>query len=279
MLKQVLFVVMLCLSICYCAHAQAGESDELTWRVQFDIAFVSDPTELVGIKQDDTVDYLQPSIDLALFYKGFFIQSDRNGTGSRNRNAEIGYRFYESTNYELSVLAKGYLAGFDENDIYSGILDEEVVPELAGIDSRLSTTMAGFRYLYFSDDSIFSIDLANGIDKEAHTGWLIDTYYLHTFRHRNWDINAGLGATYLSEETNSYFYGVNEHESRPFRPIYSPNSGAIYTLELSAQRPISPSWIFNIGINVNHYSNSIFDSPLVARDTVVRFKVSVGYVL
>lgn len=279
MFKKALFLGVLFLFDISAVQAATEESEDFIWNLQIDIAAVSDPTELVGIKQMDSEDYLQLALFVDIYYKGFFIQSNKNRANSREQGAEIGYQIYEGSNYEVSVLSKSYITGFDEYDIYSGEASDVVVPELSGIDARLDNTMAGVRYLYYSYNSLLSVDVAHEIREGDEKGWLLDTFYVYTHRYKNWDINAGVGATYISDKTNTYFYGVSEHESQSFRPEYSPGSGLIYTFELTAQHPISSSWVFNIGVNVNHYSSSIFDSPLVARDTVTRFKMSVGYVL
>lgn len=260
------------------AQAESDDSDKLIWNLQLDLGLVSDPTELIGIKQKDTEDYLELALFLDLYYKGFFIQSNKNRTASNSFGAEVGYHLYEGSYYDVSILLKSYKAGFDENEIYTYSLDKEVVPELAGIDSRLNSTMQAVRYLSYTSNSLFWIDIANDLFSGDHQGWLLDTFYVYTYRYRNWDFNAGAGATYFSKKTNDYFYGVSEHESRPFRAEYSPSGGLIYTLEFSAQLPISSRWVFSTGIRVNHYSSNISGSPLVARDTVARLKMSVGYV-
>lgn len=271
-----LFIALI--SLHFPVHAESDDSDELVWNVQIDMGLLSDPTELVGIKQEEEIDFIGLAIFMDLYYKGFFIQSNKNRTIANNFGAELGYHLYEEANYEVSLVYKSYATGFDENEIYGEGSGEVVVPELEGIESRFDTAMQGIRYLNFTSNRLFWFDIAADFIDGEHRGWLLDTFYVYTHQVRNWDINTGVGATYFSNKTNDYFYGVNEHESRAFRPEYSPGDGYIYRLELSARYPISSSWVFNTGISVNKYSDSIYASPLVARDTVTRFKMSIGYV-
>ncbi|MBT0586134.1 MipA/OmpV family protein [Alteromonas oceanisediminis] len=259
-------------------QAETEIADELVWNLQIDLSVVSDPTELVGVTQKEESDFVELALYMDLYYKGFFIQSNKNRTRFSNFGAEIGYHLYEESNYEISLVHKSYATGFDENEIYGEGAGEDVVPELEGINSRFDTSMQGLRFLNYTDNRLFWVDVAGDLISGEHRGWAVDAFYLLTYQLRNWDIDAGIGATYFSDKTNTYLYGVSPSESRALRPAYTPGSGHVFSVEVSARYPLSASWVFNTGVSVNQYSSSISDSPLVARDTVTRFKVSVGYV-
>jgi outer membrane protein len=120
--------------------------------------------------------------------------------------------------------------------------------------------------------------VAADILNAEHHGWVIDGFYSYILQKRNWDINLGAGASFFSSNMNNYYFSVQPEEVRDSRPLYRAGAGYRLQVEAFVQHPISEGWLFNGGVTLSHYSNSISDSPLVTRKNVMRAQAGVSYV-
>ncbi len=278
--KQFLFRLIVAMwLVTMSSMAQSAESedrDDFSWNVTLGVGLISDPTLLAGAEQYKTRHYWGVLASLDLYYKGFFIQTNKHRTNGFLRGSELGYELYIADDYEFDLISKSYLVGFDENN--AGLVQDEKIPELEGIRSREFSADQGIRYIRYLNDAVYWIDIAGNILNDYHDGWVLDAFYSHIIPIRNWDINIGAGATYFSSEMNNFYFSITEEEANESRPIYEAGAGYRLELEAIAQYPISEDWLFSSGLTFSHYSNSIADSPIVARQNVLRFQVGVSYV-
>ncbi|GAB5379550.1 MAG: hypothetical protein Alis3KO_29460 [Aliiglaciecola sp.] len=251
-------------------------SDEFNWNLTIELGLVKDSTLIVGGEQDDFDDFAALSVWIDLYYKGFFIQSNRYRSSGVIGATEIGYELHLDKDFEINIINKNYLAGFDQRNV--GLISDQEIAELSGIDTRKFAPNQGIRYLRYLDNAVAWVDVSVDLLTGYHRGWVVDAFYNRTMEYRNWDVSYGIGASLFSEDMTDYFFGVDSHEIRENRPFYEPGSGYRVELEAVAHYPIAEDWLFTIGSTFSHYSNSIYDSPLVARQNVLRFKMSVSYV-
>ncbi|WJG09803.1 MipA/OmpV family protein [Aliiglaciecola sp. LCG003] len=259
------------------APAMADEPNNgLSWNVTVEMGLVSDPTLIKGGEQHEFADFTTVDIWLDLYYKGFFIQSNRYRSSGYIGATELGYELHLDEDYEVALINKNYVAGYNQTSV--GLIDNQFNQQLAGINTRKYSPSQGIRYLRYLDNAVAWVDLSADLLTRRHKGWVIDTFYSHVIENRNWDISVGAGLTLFSQNMTDYYFGVDAAEVAVNRPYYQPSRGLRAEVEAIARYPLSASWLFTVGTTVSHYSNTIKNSPLVARQNVVRFKMSVSYV-
>ncbi len=268
--------VMLFLFAILTANMATAEEDEFQWNIAAELGFVHSPSIIKGAEQSDFSDFIFLNIWLEAYYKGFFIQTNNYRNSGVVGRTELGYEILVEDDYEIDFIYKSYFAGFDQYN--AGAVIDELIEELEGIDERKYSPHAGLRYMRYFDKSVAWIDVAYELFGGYHNGWVVDTFYNRVYEIRNWDISVGGGATYFSDKTTDYFFGIDANEVALNRPVYETGSGYRVELESSAQYPISQDWLFTIGATYSHFSNSIANSPIVARQNVIRFRLSVSYV-
>lgn len=256
-------------------HTDNPDGD-FSWNLSIAADVIKTQSIIVGVEQEEGIDFLEISFLLDLYYKGFFIQTNKHRFGGYVNGAEIGYELEVNDEYEIDLISKTYLPGFAYSD--AGLSGEREVPELLGITEREYVSNQGIRYMRYLPNSVYWIDWAASIISDEHSGWVIDSFYSYILQSRNWDINLGAGLSIYSSNMNNYYFAVKPEEVTSDRPLYEAGAGYRVQLEAFVQRPISETWLFNGGITVSHYSQSISDSPLVVRQNTVRAQVGVSYV-
>lgn len=255
--------------------------DAFEWQFMVDLSLVSTPAILVDVEQTEVWDYFQLGLLLDMSYKGFFLQSNSRRSSTVIDGGELGYQITVQKNWQLDVILKAYIEGFDPAEI---IVDQKQdIPQLAGLDARDLTLGVALRYSHFFDNAIFYIDFASaraGEDEQGNdaSGIIIDSFYSYLVPYRNWDIYLGAGLTYYDEALIDYYFGIDADEVTNNRPLHSANSSFRAQLEIYAQYPLSQSWSFNTGLTQTFYSNNIKRSPLVDKNKLTQFMVGVLYV-
>jgi hypothetical protein len=259
------------------ANAHTDNPDgEFSWNLTVAADVIKTQSIIVGVDQEDGLDFLEISVLVDLYYKGFFIQTNKHRFGGYVNGAEFGYEIEVNDEYEIDFISKTYVSGFSDSDV--GLTGDRKIPELLGVKEREYVSNQGVRYMRYLPNSVYWIDWAASIFSNEHRGWVIDGFYSYVLQSRNWDINLGAGLSLYSSNMNNYYFGVTPEEASQSRPIYDAGAGYRAQLEAFVQRPISESWLFNGGVTVSHYSKSISDSPLVVRQNSVRAQVGVSYV-
>jgi len=247
-----------------------------SWQAMAGFTLYHTQSPIIGDEQEDEFDHLSISLLLDLYYKGFFIQSNHRRSSALLSGAEIGYQLHVDDNWELDIVRKIYLQGYNPELIIED--KEENVPALAGLKERDWAPATAIRYSYYKDDSILSIDVASLSPWNKANGWLLDLYYNDLIIYKNWDIYVGGSLTYYSNNVMNYYYGISEEEVNQDRAYYNPNAGFKGIIEVYAQYPISQKWYFNVGMSQTYYSNVIGRSPLVDKQHITQLMFGVNYV-
>ncbi len=253
--------------------------DAFEWQFMVNLSLANMEILLVDVEQTQPWDYFQLGLLLDISYKGFFIQTNSRRSSIAIGGGEFGYQITVQDNWQLDVILKAYMNGYDPVEI----LKEQDIAELSGLDEREFTGGLALRYSHFFDDAIFYIDFAtaraieNGQGSDA-TGLIIDSFYSYLIPYRNWDIYLGAGLTYYEQALVDYYIGIDADEVNSSRPLYNADSSFRAQLEIYAQYPLSPSWSFNVGVTQSFYSNSIKQSPLVDKNKLTDIMVGVLYV-
>ena len=224
-------------------------------------------TILKGVEQDSVENFLDLSLLIDLYYRGFFIQTNHRRASSLNLGLEFGYQLITNEHWELDIINKSYLSGYNPEYIWGG--EENIIPLFKGLDHRSSADGIGFRYSRYYKNAELSIDLATMPPRSASGGWVANIYYNHLIPYRNWDIYFGTELTYYSRKVVDYYVGIDADEALDIRPEYQPGNAFSIQVEILAQRPISEKWTFNTGLSSNYYSNSVQNSPLVGQSCLL----------
>jgi len=255
--------------------------DAFEWQFMVDLALVNTPIILADVEQTEPWDYLQLGLLLDISYKGFFLQSNSRRSSTVLGGVELGYQVTVQNDWQLDLILKPYINGFDPAEIINH--QEESIPQLEGLNEREFTGGIALRYSHFFDNAIFYIDLAaarTGENDQGNysTGLIVDSFYSHLIPYRNWDIYFGAGLTYYDQALVNYYIGIDADEVTNNRALYNADSGFRAQLEVYAQYPLSQSWSFNAGLTQSIYSNHIKKSPLVDRNKLTQLMIGVLYV-
>jgi len=250
--------------------------ETFSWQVMAGITIHKSSTILKAIEQDSVENFLDLSLLIDLYYRGFFIQTNHRRASSLNLGLEFGYQLMVNDEWELDIINKSYLSGYAPR--YSWTNDEDIPPLFQGLADRDSADGIGIRYSRYYDNAELSIDLATLPPRSASGGWIANLYYTHLVPYRNWDIYYGAELTYFSHQVLDYYIGIDSDEALAIRPEYQATSGFKTQLEVFAQHPISKKWIFNTGLSTSYYSASFQDSPVVGQSNETQLMVGIIYV-
>jgi hypothetical protein len=243
-----------------------------SWQAMGGVSGVYKQSILEGVEQTGVEDFLNISLLVDVYYKGFFIQSNHRRSDAVTMGLELGYELIVEENWELDVIHKTYLQGYMPEVLIEN--SDFGVPTLAGLKERSSAEGLGLRYSHFYQDAILSVDVA----AISYSGWVADIFYSKLVPYRNWDFYLGAGFTHYSERVTDYYAGVNQNEVSEARTFYKPGSSYKAQLEIFARHPISKSWSFNGGITQSYYSSAFKESPLIGRQNVTQVMLGVLYV-
>jgi len=243
-----------------------------SWQAMGGMSGVYEQSILEGVEQTEIGDFLTASLLLDVYYKGFFIQSNHRRSDAVLLGGEIGYELIVEDNWELDVIHKTYLPGYDPEELIEN--SDFGIPTLADLKIRNAAEGLGFRYSHFYQDAILSVDVA----AISYSGWVADIFYSQLVPYRNWDFYLGAGFSHYSERVTDYYVGVNQNEVSEARSYYKPGSSYKAQLEIFARHPISKSWSFNGGITQSYYSSAFKESPLIGRQHVTQVMLGVLYV-
>ncbi|MCO4798615.1 MAG: MipA/OmpV family protein [Colwelliaceae bacterium] len=247
-----------------------------SWQAQAGFSLQHSTNIIEGIEREDLGNYFNISILLDFYYKGFFIQSDHRRADTHTLGAELGYQLIVEDDWELDIINKSYIAGFDPVNVME--IADKNIPILEGLKTRDTADGIGLRYSRYFEESIFSLDVAALAPLSNVNGWVIDAFYSHIVPYRNWDIYINAGLTYYSDSVIDYYVGIDKNEISPLREEFTAHHALRTQFEVFAQHPISKSWIFNIGLSQNYYFGDIGDSPIVDRENATQIMMGVLYV-
>ena len=250
------------------------EDDGFKWQITTSFLIGRSASPIIGVEDNEYTNGLGLLISADLFYKGFYLQTNKRRSAFE-APGELGYQIIDNDEWGLDVLLTSYFWGFSPKEITEEYGD---IPELEGLGDRSGGGAYVIRYSKYIAEDIFYLDLglvsAGGGTKDL----VVNAFYSHLVPYRNWDIYFGAGFTYFEASAIDYFVGIDEHEVNEHRSLYKAGGGFFTEFEIYAQYPLSESWLLNLGINHEYYSDSISDSPLFNRKSVITSSVGVRYV-
>ncbi len=248
--------------------------DGFKWQITTSFLIGRSASPIIGVEANEYANGLGLLISADLFYKGFYLQTNKRRSAFE-APGELGYQIIDDDEWGLDVLLTSYFWGFSPREIIEEYGD---IPELEGLEDRYGGGAYAIRYSKYIDEDILYLDLglvnAGGGTKDL----VVNAFYSHLVPYRNWDIYFGAGFTYFEASAIDYFVGIDEHEVNEHRSIYRAGGGFFTEFEIYAQYPLSESWLLNLGINHEYYSDAISDSPLFNRKSVITSSVGVRYV-
>ncbi len=255
--------------------------DAFEWQFMLDLALVKSQHILADIEQTKPSNYLALGLLLDISYKGFFLQTNSRRSSTIIDGGEFGYQITVQNNWQLDLIFKAYIDGFDAAEIIEE--QDKYIPRLEGLNARNLTGGIALRYSRFFDDAVFYIDFASARAFENNqgdyaTGLIIDSFYSYLVPYRNWDIYFGAGLTYYDQSLIDYYIGIDTSEVTSIRPLHRADSAFRGQLEIYAQHPLSENWSFNVGVTQSFYSSNIKKSPLVDSNKLTEFMLGVLYV-
>ncbi|TQV87913.1 MipA/OmpV family protein [Aliikangiella coralliicola] len=209
-----------------------------------------------------------------LEYRNFFFEANRkNRINAVLGRAYAGYHIWADEDSSIDLISGNYITGIETQD-----KDSQPIPELVNLKKRKDDYNFGVRYSRFKDDLYFSTELVYDVFATSHESWIADTYVGKVLTQGNWDITVGASLILYSSKVTNYHAGVTPEEVAPGISSYHTGSSYTTNFEFSAQYPVSESWVFETGINYNHFSSNIKDSPLIIADHMVVAYLGLEYV-
>ena len=112
---------------------------------------------------------------------------------------------------------------------------------------------------------------------DRHDGNVVE-YSLAYPRQYKWGyLVPSIEAIYQSSAYNQYFFGVNEPEARPGRPVYTPDGGYNYRLRVRTGIQLSDAWLLTLTVAAERLSDEVTNSPIVGRDKIYSYNVGLAY--
>jgi MipA family protein len=280
--KRLALLLMLLISINSLANDKKPLNEStvfnktFSWQAQAGLSLQHTTSIIEGLEQGNLGNYLNISILFDFYYKGFFIQSDHRRADTHNLGAELGYQLIVEDDWELDIISKTYIGGFNPETVME--IADKNIPILEGLKSRGTADGIGIRYSRYFENSIFSFDIAALAPLSAADGWVMDAFYSHIIPYRNWDIYLNAGLTYYSEKVMDYYVGIDSSEVSALREEFTAHHAVRTQFEVFAQHPISKSWTFNVGLSQSYYLGDLSDSPIVDTQNAAQVMVGVLYV-
>lgn len=282
MRKVITFILILTYSAITFANEKKPDREStvfdetFSWQVQAGLSLRYSSFLIKEIEQDRLSHYIAPLVLVDFYYRGFFIQSNHRRADTFSQGAELGYQLKVADNWELDLISKTYLPGFDAKKIID--FYNRDMPILSGLNKRDAGDGLGLRYSHYNENNSFSVDIASLTPLSDAQGWLTEVFYSHIVPYRNWDIYFNTGLTIYQDSIVNYYIGVTESEANQYRDKYSTGAGFRAQFEIFAQQPINESWTFNLGLSHNIYSENIANSPITTGHNVTQAMIGVLYV-
>ncbi len=277
-MRRLLIALFLLLSANYAAAEHVNDemtnSDDFQWQLMIEVALEYNPTILETAELDGFYNFIGVGLYLDLSYKDFFIQTNRHRTNTLA--GEFGYRLVEQHDWGIDLIGTFYFIGFDPEAIDR--YNDKKTPGFAKLDERNPGGGLALRYSYFTEDVLFTADLASLQGSLDNNSWLIDLYYSHRSGYKNWDFYSGVGFTYYSADIVNYYGGVTPDESSVNMPVYQADDGIKVEAQIFGLYPLSKNWTFSTGITQTYYSSSFSDSPVGLRQHITMAKAGLRYV-
>ncbi len=186
-----------------------------------------------------------------------------------------------SLSYRLTELQHDQPSMSITLDLAPNELESDDSDELAGIEDRAYSIMAGVDYGYRF--SFGSLDLSVETDvSDTHNGQRAVIAFEHpiiTHPKRKWLVSIGVEAEYISRNYADYYFGVSEQEQlNSIYTSYKVDSIIQPSATLGGYYQFNPQWMLVSNLRWQALASEIKESPIVDSSVVVDGFVGVVYV-
>lgn len=236
--------------------------EDFHWEVDVGLLLNHSQTLIDGLKYENS------DIDVALwlsggaYYKNFFIES----TPRMGRSLTIGYTLKRTEDKQFNLITGTWFGPIREDQ-------QEDTHILDGIRNRNPSMEAGIEMSYRFDEVNLNIRMLHDM-LSRHNGSLLSVNVSKAFYTKTMMILPTIGLSYLSENAVDYYYGIDEDEATPTRPVYHPSGTWVASLHLYLERPLSETWSVIGTAGYSKVGDSLSNSPIVHHD--YGYNVSVG---
>jgi len=214
-------------------------------------------------------------------YRGFFFEASdlaRQGSNGAVDGINMGLNLWLNDRWAFDLLAASATArSASIKRTVSFATSPDPEREEAVLSRNTYYRGAGIRLTGYFGNTLFQyrlvddIDDGNGITSSARVGYSRQV--------QNWSIHGVLGATYTSQETGQYWYGVSAEEASTRFPQYDVGSSTINFLgEVGASYPLRENVVFRSTAYLTKFDDDIAKSPLQDGEYSLRWNTSLSYV-
>ncbi len=181
-------------------------------------------------------------------------------------DGNLGIRHVRPDEWQFGLLTRIRTRGFGAN----------ANPELRGLRERQWTVetggMLGYRGLPVHIEGRLYTEITG-----RHSG-LTGSMILSYPRQYSWGYIVPM-FKWIWQDTsyNDYYYGVDETEARPGRPVYETDGDVGWRAKLRVGYKLTPTWLLLAGISYERLSDAVRGSPIVARDGLWSWDVGIAY--
>lgn len=232
------------------------EQEDSYWEIELGFVFGAGRHSIGSLNKEEDVNfYTSPWLSGGYYNGNFFIESDP----ANDKFLTLGYTIVDKEQWQLNFIATPFFIGFDEENQQRGDL-------LTGLDPRTASLDAGLDLSYSNKYGQFGV---RGVHDfiGVHSGYGLSLAYGYPIYLDKMAILPSVNVTYIAQETVDYYYGIDEFEQRPDRPLYSPGSGLVtrFNFYLEYELTERTSWI-TFG-HLSLANDAINDSPIVTNSS------------
>ncbi|GAA5444502.1 hypothetical protein Misp06_02689 [Microbulbifer sp. NBRC 101763] len=193
---------------------------------------------------------------LSAHYKRFYFQG-----------FELGANLYR--NHGINVK-------FGVGGDFVGDKDRGDSDELADMEELDISILARLSMEYRVSVGLWKVGLSQDISG-IHDGYSLSAGYSLPYKHGNWIIKPELNASWQSEKTLDYYYGVNIDEATLNRAAYKADAGIVSKLGLQVGYGFTPRLMLLGRVQHAWYGDEISNSPIVAVNSASQVSLMLNY--
>lgn len=217
---------------------------------------------------DHIGDLLQTPGSAGLGFISRFEDSPYEGGGTRRDL--IPLYLYEGERFFLSADRAGFKLVNEEAhrvDLFlarrlEGFPEEEVTPELEGMEFRTPGVDLGLAYRYQQAWGTVRASVLTDVG-DTSEGSELRLGYSRDWRGERWVLRPDITVSWRDRNLNDYYYGVAANEATPDRPAYEPGSGINVSLGVYGSYSFWDNWRLLGGVSVTSLDSAVTDSPIV----------------
>lgn len=231
---------------CFLMPAIADAEDKPKNPFKIAVGIQSYLEEYTTVPEDD-----EGAISLFFEYEGDRFTAERD---------KIFYNFYQSKSLAVGVLGENNHLGFEDDSlrIFNGMEDRDAD---FGLGLRLAFAVGNGEII-----SSVSGDISG-----AHDSSVAKLVYKRPFILNKWNLTPSIGAIYVDDKFNNYYYGVRSQEVTATRSSYQAEGDTRYHLGLDARYQLTEKFELLGSIHQFSIPDTIKNSPLTENESEYTF--------